>query len=157
MKRIFTILCALVIVMTGSATALASANTDRGSSYCLISLEAYTYGSFDELRINKTYQLPLTDDPSLIPTEDFVRNGRRYYLLDITREDEVFKADCAMAIYTAIFGSETGGADHTNVVETPKEPVDLSGLKSPLIIGGLVLVMAVGGMFVFKKIKEQKC
>ena len=32
--------------------------------------------SFDELRINKTYQLSLSDDPSLIPTEDFVRNGR---------------------------------------------------------------------------------
>ena len=31
----------------------------------------------------------LGDDPSLIPTEDFTRNGRHYYLLDMTRKDEV--------------------------------------------------------------------
>lgn len=91
MKRIFTALCALVvIVMAGSATALAAdAETGQSASYYPISVEEYTYGDFDELRINKTYQLSLTDDPSLIPTEDFVRNGRRYYLLDMTRKDEV--------------------------------------------------------------------
>ena len=90
MKRIFTILCALAIVMAGSATALAAdAETGQSASYYPISVEEYTYGDFDELRINKTYQLSLSDDPSLIPTEDFTRNGRRYYLLDMTRKDEV--------------------------------------------------------------------
>ena len=91
MKRIFTILCALAIVMAGSATALAAEPAEGGqsASYYPISVEEYTYGDFDELRINKTYQLSLSDDPSLIPTEDFVRNGRRYYLLDMTRKDEV--------------------------------------------------------------------
>ena len=83
MKRIFTILCALALVMAGSATALAADDTGQSASYY------HTYGDFDELRINKTYQLSLADDPSLIPTEDFVRNGRRYYLLDMTRKDEV--------------------------------------------------------------------
>ena len=81
MKRILTTLCALVLVMAGSATALA-AEAASDSSYYPISVEEYTYGDFDELRINKTYQLSLGDDPSLIPTEDFTRNGRRYYLLD---------------------------------------------------------------------------
>ena len=89
MKRIFTILCALALVMAGSATALAAEDTGQSASYYPISVEEYTYGDFDELRINKTYQLSLSDDPSLIPTEDFVRNGRRYYLLDMTRKDEV--------------------------------------------------------------------
>ena len=89
MKRIFTILCALALVMAGSATALAADNTGQSASYYPISVEEYTYGDFDELRINKTYQLSLSDDPSLIPTEDFTRNGRRYYLLDMTRKDEV--------------------------------------------------------------------
>ncbi len=91
MKRILTILCALALVMAGSATALAAdaSNTGQSASYYPISVEEYTYGDFDELRINKTYQLSLADDPSLIPTEDFVRNGRRYYLLDMTRKDEV--------------------------------------------------------------------
>ena len=86
MKRILTILCALAIVMAGSATALAAdAETGQSASYYPISVEEYTYGDFDELRINKTYQLSLSDDPSLIPTEDFTRNGRHYYLLDMTR------------------------------------------------------------------------
>ena len=89
MKRIFTILCALALVMAGSATALAADDTGQSASYYPISVEEYTYGDFDELRINKTYQLSLSDDPSLIPTEDFVRNGRRYSLLDMTRKDEV--------------------------------------------------------------------
>ena len=91
MKRILTILCALAIVMAGSATALAAEPAEGGqsASYYPISVEEYTYGDFDELRINKTYQLSLSDDPSLIPTEDFIRNGRRYYLLDMTRKDEV--------------------------------------------------------------------
>ncbi len=88
MKRILTTLCALALVMAGSATALA-AEAASDSSYYPISVEEYTYGDFDELRINKTYQLSLGDDPSLIPTEDFTRNGRRYYLLDMTRKDEV--------------------------------------------------------------------
>ena len=34
------------------------------------------------------YQLSLADDPSQIPTEDFERDGRLYYLLDMTRKDE---------------------------------------------------------------------
>ena len=89
MKRILTILCALAIVMAGSITALAADDMGQSASYYPISVEEYTYGDFDELRINKVYQLSLSDDPSLIPTEDFVRNGRRYYLLDMTRKDEV--------------------------------------------------------------------
>ena len=91
MKRIMTILCALILAMAGSAAALAADTAEAGqsASYYPISVEEYTHGDLDELRINKTYQLSLADDPSLIPTEDFVRNGRRYYLLDMTRKDEV--------------------------------------------------------------------
>ena len=91
MKRILTILCALALVMAGSATVLAAdaAEPGQSASYYPISVEEYTYGDFDELRINKTYQLSLLDDPSLIPTEDFVRNGRHYFLLDITQKAEV--------------------------------------------------------------------
>ena len=70
MKRIFTILCALALILVGSATALAANDTGQSASYYPISVEEYTYGDFDELRINKVYQLSLSDDPSLIPTED---------------------------------------------------------------------------------------
>ena len=322
MKRILTILCALAIVMAGSATALAAdAPSGQSASYYPISVEEYTYGDFDELRINKVYQLSLSDDPSLIPTEDFVRNGRRYYLLDMTRKDEVgvdiqthtetvtqasdtnnletilqrldaemevttedgyvgvlrldhtsvqvttdgyatktstlsatrsypnlseadislipksiedkgktltlgdvkwsesmdvdgegnpitrytatasytgttssryatgytvsasytgevSKAGCSVVTYTAIFGSEkapeetktpdsdakhdadqTGNEeppDSTEAPDTAKEPVDLSGIKRPVMIGVVVLALAGGGVFVFKKFKERR-
>lgn len=92
MKRILTTLCALAIVVAGSVPALAvdtDANPGQSASYYPISVEEYTYGSLDEPRIEKVYQLSLSDDPSGIPTEDFVRGGRLYYLLDMTRKNEV--------------------------------------------------------------------
>ena len=314
MKRIFTILCALALVMAGSATALAAEDTGQSASYYPISVEEYTYGDFDELRINKTYQLSLADDPSLIPTEDFIRNGRRYYLLDMTRKDEVgvdiqtyteavtqasdtnnletilqrldaemevttedgyvgilrldhtsvqvstdgyatktntlsasrsypnlseadlslipksiedrgktltlgdvkwsestdvdgegnpvtrytatasytgtstsryatgytvsasytgevSKPNCAVVTYTAIFGSEkapdgdnthdpapgqTENPSDTEAPDATREPVDLSGLKRPVIIGVVVLALGAGGVFAFKKFKERR-
>ena len=321
MKRIFTILCALALILVGSATALAANDTGQSASYYPIAVEEYTYGDFDELRINKVYQLSLSDDPSLIPTEDFVRNGRRYYLLDMTRKDEVgvdiqthtetvtqasdtnnletilqrldaemevttedgyvgvlrldhtsvqvttdgyatktsslsatrsypnlseadislipksiedkgktltlgdvkwsesmdvdgegnpitrytatasytgttssryatgytvsanytgevSKAGCSVVTYTAIFGSEkapeetktpdsdakhdadqTGDEeppDSTEAPDTAKEPVDLSGFKRPVMIGVVVLALAGGGVFAFKKFKERR-
>lgn len=92
MKRILTTLFALTIIMAGSVPALAAGEeTTTGQSVGIypISVEEYTYGEAEEPRINKVYQLSLSDDPSGIPTEDFVRNGRRYYLLDMTRKNEV--------------------------------------------------------------------
>ena len=92
MKRILTTLFTLAIIMAGSVPALAAGEeTSTGQSVIFypISVEEYTYGEAEEPRINKVYQLSLSDDPSGIPTEDFVRNGRRYYLLDMTRKNEV--------------------------------------------------------------------
>ena len=321
MKRIFTILCALALVMAGSATALAAEpEAGQSASYYPISVEEYTYGPLDELRVNKTYQLSLSDDPSLIPTEDFVRNGRRYFLLDMIRKDEVgvdiqphtetitqasdtnsleailqkldaemevttedgyvgvlrldhtsvqvttdgyatktstltatrsypnlseadvsllpktiedrgktltlgdvkwsesmdvdgegnpvtrytatasytgtassryatgytvsasytgevSKPNCAVVTYTAVFGSEktpeeskapngdenndpapgqTEAPGSTEAPDTAKEPVDLSGLKRPVIIGVVVLALGVGGVFAYKKFRERR-
>lgn len=81
MKRILTTLFALAIIMAGSVPALAAGeetSTGQSVSFYPISVEEYTYGEAEEPRINKVYQLSLSDDPSGIPTEDFVRNGRRY-------------------------------------------------------------------------------
>ena len=80
-----------------------------------------------------------------------------------------------MVTYTAIFGSEKapeeskapdGGEKHDpgqtedpNSAEDPdtvKEPVDLSGLKRPVIIGVVALGLGAGGWFAFKKIKERR-
>ena len=89
-KHLLTTLCALALITAGSIPALAAeADTGESARYYPISVEEYTYEEQNEPRINKVYQLSLSDDPSGIPTEDFVRNGRLYYLLDMTRKDEV--------------------------------------------------------------------
>jgi len=112
MKRILTTLCVLAIIMAGSVSALAADAEDAGqsASYYPISVEEYTYGDFDELRVEKVYQLSLSDDPSLIPTEDFVRNGRRYYLLDMTRKDEV-GVDTRPHVQTVTLPSDTNNME----------------------------------------------
>ena len=293
MKRILTALCALALFAAGATPAFA-AETPLPSCYYPISVEEYTYGPFDELRVNKVYQLSLSDDPGLIPTGDFERNGRRYHLLDMTRQDavgvdiqthtetvtlasdtdqmdailqrldaeievttedgytgilrldhtsvqvtvdgyasktinlsatrtypgladadvsmipktvtdngytltladvqwsndgtwytatakysgaatsryatgytvtanytgEVAKADCSVMIYTAVFGSvempkESGTPDtpgeSANPDDTSAAPINLAGLKTPLLIGGIILIAAIGGVFAFKK------
>ena len=66
-----------------------------------IEVESYTYGPLDELRISKVYELSQHDDPSGIPTEDFVYGNRRYYLLDMTADN----TDGEVVTYTAVFGS----------------------------------------------------
>ena len=89
-KHLFTTLCALALITAGSIPALAAeADTSESARYYPISVEEYTYEEQNEPRINKVYQLSLSDDPSGIPRSDFVRNGRLYYLLDMTRKDEV--------------------------------------------------------------------
>lgn len=116
MKRILTTLCALAIAVSGSVPTLAAdahADPDQSASYYPISVEEYTYGSLDEPRIEKVYQLSLSDDPSGIPTEDFVRNGRLYHLLDMTRKNEV-------------------GVDTKPHIETVTQPSDTNDLETIL-------------------------
>lgn len=86
MKSRTTMLLCTIVLLLGIAVPPALA---AGGPYYPISVEEYTAGSLDEPRISKVYQLSLADDPSGIPTEDFVRDGRRYYLLDLIKEDEV--------------------------------------------------------------------
>ena len=96
-KRIAMLLCTAVLAL-GLAVVPALALADPLTP---VEVETYTYGPFDELRVNKVYQLSQSDDPSGIPTEDFEQGGRRYYLLDMT----VASADNETVTYTAIFGS----------------------------------------------------
>ena len=84
-KRIVMLLCTAVLAL-GLTLAPAMAS---GGPFYPIKVDEYTYGPLDELRISKVYQLSLSDDPSGIPTEDFERGGRRYYLLDMIKEDEI--------------------------------------------------------------------
>ena len=91
------------------------------------------------------------------------------YTVSASYTGEVSKANCAVVTYTAIFGSEKapeeskapgGDENHDpNTTEDPdavKEPVELSGLKRPVMIGVVVLALGVGGVFAFKKFKERR-
>ena len=82
-KRILGLFFSFLLTLCMTVPALAK------ETFYPVSVEEYTAGDFDELRINKVYHLSLSDDPSGIPTDDFVRNGRHYYLLDLIRKDEV--------------------------------------------------------------------
>lgn len=75
-KHLLTTLCALALVTTGSIPALAAeADTGESARYYPISVEEYTYGEQNEPRINKVYQLSLSDDPS---GSDLYRHLRQY-------------------------------------------------------------------------------
>lgn len=53
-----------------------------------VEVQEYMAENLDEPRISKTYVLSLTDDPALIPTQDFEQSGRVYTLLDVVREEQ---------------------------------------------------------------------
>ena len=108
MKRVLTSLCALAIVMAGSVPAQA-AQTDpesvRRAACYPVSVEEYMEG--DSPRIKKVYQLSLNEDPASIPTGDFERDGRLYYLLDMTKQEEV-GVDTQPYTQTVTLDSDTG-------------------------------------------------
>ena len=104
------LLCAISAMM--AAATLPALAADQ---YYPVSVEEYTYGPFDELRVNKVYQLSLSDDPRGIPTEDFERNGRRYYLLDMIKENTI-GVDTQEYTETVTMDSDTG--DMSAVLKT---------------------------------------
>ncbi len=93
----------------------AYADEGKNSCYYPISVDEYIGGDFDEPRIQKVYQLSLDDDPAKIPTADFVRNGRLYYLLDMTRQDEV-GVDTKSHVQTVTLPSKTN--DMEQILQT---------------------------------------
>ena len=85
------------------------------------------------------------------------------YTVTADYSGEVAKPDCDVVTYTAIFGSteapegsEAPGTEQGEGSESTKAAVDLSALKMPLLVGGVVAALAAGGVFAFKKIKERR-
>ena len=111
-KSVSLLITALILCTALSLPAFAAEEPAPGKDSCYypISVEEYTYGPLDELRIDKVYQLSLDDDPGGIPTEDFVRGGRLYYLLDMTRKDEV-GVDTKPYIHTITQPSDTNNME----------------------------------------------
>ena len=128
-KRIVMLLLTAVLTLSLAMSPV----TASVGLFCSIEVEAYTYGPLDEPRVNKVYRLPAADAPSGIPTEDFERGGRRYYLLDMISAN----TDHETVTYTAAFGS----------VELAKAtgPQALNSLGLLLVlscVGGVIIVAA---------------
>ena len=82
----------------------------------LYPVEVTEYMEGDSSRLKKIYVLTPTDDPSLIPTEDFDREGQTYTLLDITRLDQV----------------ETDTRDYTETVTLESKTKDMDAILPQL-------------------------
>lgn len=106
-KRAFKLLCLLAVMLYLVTSALADGTEARVTQLYPVSVEEYTEGDFDELRIRKVYQLSLSDDPAGIPTEDFERDGHVFHLLDLIRKDEV-GVDTQTHTETVTVDSSTG-------------------------------------------------
>lgn len=147
MKRILTTLCALAIVTAGAAPALAAEtvppDSRSGPSYYPISVEEYMEG--DSPRIKKVYQLSLSEDPSIIPTDDFERDGRMYYLLDMTRKDEV-GVDSKLHTQTVTLPSDTGDmAQVLQRLEGQIEAVTEDGYTGVLLLDHTTVKVSADG------------
>lgn len=82
----------------------------------LYPVEVTEYMEGDSSRLKKIYVLTPADDPSLIPTEDFDREGQTYTLLDITRQDQV----------------ETDTRDYTETVTLESKTEDMDAILPQL-------------------------
>lgn len=82
----------------------------------LYPVEVTEYMEGDSSRLKKIYVLTPADDPSLIPMEDFDREGQTYTLLDITRQDQV----------------ETDTRDYTETVTLESKTKDMDAILPQL-------------------------
>lgn len=116
---------ALMLVLTAALTVTAFAadptqrptnETDNKSSYYPTSVEM-TEDDAGNPMIRKTYQLSVSDDPQKLPVADFERDGRRYYLLDMTKEDEIGVDNRLPFIGSAAYRITQKSAKHNNIME----------------------------------------
>ena len=86
----------------------------HAATYYPISVEEYTYGPFDQLRIDKVYELSRSDDPANIPTEDFDRDGYHFTLLDVVKTDQ---SDTDTKDYSEVVTLETDTKDMALIIQ----------------------------------------
>ena len=89
------------------------------------------------------------------------------YTITANYTGELAKTDCSVVTYTAVFGSveaepaaaseaPTEAPEETTDPEAPAAiPINWSELKTPLIIGGVVLVLVFGGAFAINKTRRR--
>lgn len=101
MKRKIITCCLAALTLCAAAVPALAAGQEQ------YPIEVQEYMEGDSPRIKKVYQLSLNEDPAGIPTGDFERDGRLYYLLDMTRRDEV-GVDTQLYTETITLDSDTG-------------------------------------------------
>ena len=101
MKRKIITCCLAAFTLCAAAVPALAAGQEQ------YPIEVQEYMEGDSPRIKKVYQLSLNEDPAGIPTGDFERDGRLYYLLDMTRRDEV-GVDTQPYTETITLDSDTG-------------------------------------------------
>lgn len=101
MKRKIITCCLAALTLCAAAVPALAAGQEQ------YPIEVQEYMEGDSPRIKKVYQLSLNEDPAGIPTGDFERDGRLYYLLDMTRRDEV-GVDTQPYTETITLDSDTG-------------------------------------------------
>ena len=95
----------------------------HAAAFYPISVEEYTYGPFDQLRIDKVYELSRNDDPANIPTEDFDRDGYHFTLLDVVKTDQ---AETDSKDYTEIVTLETDTKDMALIIQQLELSIDVT-------------------------------
>lgn len=163
-KHIAPLLCAALFVGASIPTALAdcppgyrsqatvspAAGTAEqtgiptySGAYFPVSVEEYSEAG--EARIRKIYQLSLSDDPSLIPTGNFVRDGHTYHLLDITQKDEI-GVDTKEHTETITQDSDTGEmAEILKVLPAQKNVTTNDGYSGTLLLDHTSIDVSVKG------------
>lgn len=93
------------------------------ASFYPVSMEEYTYGPLDELRIDKVYQLSRNDDPKDIPTGDFDRGGYHYTLLDVVKTDQ---SNTDAKDYSEVITLETDTKDMAVIIQQLELSMDVT-------------------------------
>jgi len=93
------------------------------ASFYPVSVEEYTYGPLDELRIDKVYQLSRNDDPKDIPTGDFDRGGYHYTLLDVVKTDQ---SNTDAKDYSEVITLETDTKDMAVIIQQLELSMDVT-------------------------------
>lgn len=88
-----------------------------------VSVEEYTYGPFDELRIDKVYELSRSDDPADIPTGDFDRGGYHFTLLDVVRTNQ---SETDTKDYIEVVTMETDTKDMAQIIQLLEPSIDVT-------------------------------
>ena len=138
----------------------------NAAGLCPVSEERYTYGPFDELRIDKVYELSRSDDPADIPTEDFDRDGYHYTLLCVVvtdqseteNEGQADEASLDTAICTATFACRGKAKTITSPSKVPPERAGSFDLSPQIALSILFGMMGLifGGKSIYQYIKFKK-